>query len=540
MMVLILIFSCGVLADDAKEVKKPTVIADMNGDKIFDNLEDKLADVKGDFDFKVIVQLNEDYKIENIEKIVGAFKLKYKYQYIEAFAGTLNKGQIIAMSKMPFVKNISLDRKVKAFNNTATYWHEADEVANDFGFDGDRDGNPASYSIDDVVVSVIDTGIDASHVDLDNDKVIYFKDWVNGDTLPYDDHGHGTHCAGTIAGTGDSNSDYKGVAPGSALIGLKVLDQRGSGSTSDIDAAIEWCINNKDQYGIDVISMSLGSSGSSDGTDSTSILCNQAMDSGIVTVVAAGNSGPDTYTIGSPAASEKAITVGAIADVGENGYFQANFSSRGPTADGRIKPDVSAPGYYVMSVEANTTDGYTEMSGTSMATPYTAGTVALMLDANPNLTTTEVKNKIMDTSFDLGVSGKDVDYGYGRIDTHEAVKAAANLSATGINQPDHTFDNSNLSGSGDYVEYTIYVDNLDYPIGLTLIMFDWEGSWWPFGSGSPDFDLYLYDSSGNQVAASEGTTRQEQIGYQPTGTGTYTVRVYSYSGDGEYSIDISY
>ena len=407
-----LIFSCSALAEYSKEEKIKPNSAVSVGDKLFRDLSEKLENVNEDYSLDVIVQFEENTIVKNLTQNIGKFKVKYKYKNINAFAGKLKKGQINALSKMSNVKCIHFDKKMKINNDTATYWHEADEVFNDFGFDGDRDGNPLNYTTNDVVVAVIDTGIDANHVDLDGGKVIYFKDWVNGNTTPYDDNGHGTHCAGTIAGTGEGNIQYKGVAPGSALLGLKVLDSRGSGTMSDIDAAIEWCINNKNAYGIDVISMSLGSSGSSDGRDSTSLLCNEAMDAGIVTVVAAGNSGPNTYTIGSPAASDKAITVGAIADVGEKGYFQTYFSSRGPTADRRIKPDVSAPGYYIMSVKSGTITGYTEMSGTSMATPYTAGTVALMLDANPNLSTTQVKNKIMNTSVDYGVSGKDIDFGY--------------------------------------------------------------------------------------------------------------------------------
>ncbi|WP_054673398.1 S8 family serine peptidase [Calditerricola satsumensis] len=136
--------------------------------------------------------------------------------------------------------------------------------------DGNRDGNPLSYSKNDVVVAVIDTGIDAGHVDLDGGKVIGWKDFVNNRTAPYDDNGHGTHVAGIIAGEGQADSRYKGVVPGAALVGVKVLNASGSGSMSTVTAAIDWCIQNKDVYGIRVLNLSLGTSGSSDGTDATS------------------------------------------------------------------------------------------------------------------------------------------------------------------------------------------------------------------------------------------------------------------------------
>lgn len=107
-----------------------------------------------------------------------------------------------------------------------------------------------------MVVAVIDTGIDPAHVDLDGGKVIAWNDWVNGRTTPYDDHGHGTHVAGIIAGTGEGNPAYMGVAPGAALVGLKVLNSSGSGALSNVAAAVDWAVTNKDTYNIRVISMS--------------------------------------------------------------------------------------------------------------------------------------------------------------------------------------------------------------------------------------------------------------------------------------------
>jgi serine protease AprX len=98
----------------------------------------------------------------------------------------------------------------------------------------------------DIVIAVIDTGIDAAHADLNGGKVIGWRDWVNNRPSAYDDHGHGTHCAGIAAGTGASNPAYKGVAPGAALVGLKVLNSSGSGSLSNVAAAMDWAVTNKD------------------------------------------------------------------------------------------------------------------------------------------------------------------------------------------------------------------------------------------------------------------------------------------------------
>ncbi|HEY3366212.1 MAG TPA: S8 family serine peptidase [Symbiobacteriaceae bacterium] len=107
-----------------------------------------------------------------------------------------------------------------------------------------------------MVVAIIDTGIDAAHVDLNNGKVLAWQDWVNNKPTPYDDHGHGSHVSGIVAGTGTGDPNYTGVAPGAALIGLKVLDQNGSGTLSNVAAAVDWAVQHKSDYNIRVISMS--------------------------------------------------------------------------------------------------------------------------------------------------------------------------------------------------------------------------------------------------------------------------------------------
>ncbi len=512
---------------------------DTNLNKIFDDLENMIAPASAAHGFPVIVVFNSPLNspgLVGLEQKIGSFLAKYHYQSIPAIAATLSKQQIELLSKLPLVKQIEYDAPMKATMDTASYWFGATKARTDFGVSGDANGAARSYGPGDVVIAVIDTGIDATHVDLDGGKVIGWKDLVNGKTAPYDDNGHGTHVSSIAAGEGDGNPAYTGVAPGAALVGVKVLNKKGSGTTSDVDAGIDWVIQNKAAYGVEIISMSLGSSGSSDGTDSTSLMVNKAVDSGITVVVAAGNEGPATYTIGSPAAAEKPITVGAQGDPGHNGFFQAYFSSRGPTADGRIKPDISSPGRYIMAAAANTGNGYIEYSGTSMATPFVSGTAALMLAANPALTPLDVKNLLMSTSWDWGPAGKDIDYGQGRLDTYEAVKAAGKFTGIGVATPAHYYAAELLPNTGYYDSYSVNVTTLD-PIAVTLIIPGWK-TLFPRGS-TPDFDLYLYDPTGAQVASATGTDRQETISFKPTRTGTYTLKVSSYAGAGNYFFDLS-
>lgn len=510
--------------------------ADRDRNKLFDNLEEEMKLVDGSTRIPVIVMLDEDFKGKKneIEQKIGLFDVKYEYETVyKGFAADLTKGQIIALQKMPFVKQIEYDMPVNATMETASNWFGVSKARTDFGVDGNMDGSLTTYTKNDVVIAVIDTGIDNTHVDLDGGKVIGWKDFVKGQTSPYDDNGHGTHVASIAAGSGDGNANYKGVAYGAALVGVKVLDRRGSGTMSTVDAGIEWVVQNKDVYGINVINLSLGTSGSSDGTDSTSVAVNNAVANGINVVVAAGNSGPARYTIGSPGAAASAITVGAMADVGEMGFNLTSFSSRGPTADGRIKPDIAAPGYNITAAAKGTTNGYITYSGTSMATPYTAGVIALMIDANPSISTSTVKSTLMNTTQGWGPAGTDIDYGAGRLQAYDAVKSAGGFSGTGPTVPNHYYTSGYLSGTGGYDNWTLNVTSTSNPVAVTLIMTNWVSS------TSPDFDLYVYNPSGSLVAKSEGITRQELVTFNPTVTGNYTIKVSSYRGSGNYFFDVS-
>ncbi|NUT90545.1 MAG: S8 family serine peptidase, partial [Saccharothrix sp.] len=181
-------------------------------------------------------------------------------------------------------------------------------------------------------VAVLDTGIDATHPDLAG-AVVEAKNFSRSDTTD-DNFGHGTHVAATITGAGR----YQGVAPDSKLLSGKVLDDFGGGRESDIIAGMEWAAG----AGADVINMSLGDPWPSDGTDVMSLALNKiSADTGALFVVSAGNSGPGDESIGSPAAADAALTVGAV----DRDDALAEFSSRGPRwEDGAIKPDITAPG----------------------------------------------------------------------------------------------------------------------------------------------------------------------------------------------------
>ncbi|MCA9791757.1 MAG: S8 family peptidase [Candidatus Eremiobacteraeota bacterium] len=274
-----------------------------------------------------------------------------------------------------------------------------------------------------VTVAVIDTGI-APHPDI-RDRIIGFHDLVNGRSEPYDDQGHGTHVAGTVAGDGKmSDGVFKGAAPEASLVGVKVLDGSGRGKFSDIIRGIQWAVENKDRLGIRAMNLSLGGRASkSYKDDPVAQAITAAAGAGIVPCVAAGNSGPGSRTIGTPAHALDALTVGADDDRATRDISDdrvANFSSRGPTpVDGLTKPDVIAPGVNITAAD-NRSNGYRTLSGTSMATPMTAGVVALLVQAHPEARVQDIKTALMDTARPLDSGGNANQQGSGLIDAVEA------------------------------------------------------------------------------------------------------------------------
>ena len=284
---------------------------DADGDKLFDDLELRLAALDDADSLRIIVLLDRAVTIGAIgalQSAVGTFAVGHRYTIVPGFAGTVTKAQAESLAAQPAVVQVEEDSIVSASNASAQASFGVAQARIDAGVTGDGDGNPNVYSKDDFVAAVIDTGIDDAHEDLNAGKVIGWNDFVNGQPDPYDDHDHGTHVAGTIAGSGDARGDrlYRGAAYDGALVGLKVLDATGNGLMSNVTAAINWVVTNKATYGIEAINLSLGTTGCSNAADATSLAVNNAHNAGVVVAVAAGNAGPGTCTIGSPGAAANA------------------------------------------------------------------------------------------------------------------------------------------------------------------------------------------------------------------------------------------
>ncbi|MGW0754977.1 S8 family peptidase [Streptomyces sp. NPDC002814] len=275
------------------------------------------------------------------------------------------------------VEKIWLDGKVEAALDRSTAQVGAPE-AWAAGYDGTG-----------VKVAVLDTGVDGTHPDLKG-RIDAAKNFSEAaDTV--DRVGHGTHVASTVAGSGaHSGGKHKGVAPGARLISGKVLDDGGYGEESGVIAGAQWAV----AQGAEVVNLSLGGPDSPGDDPLEQAVDELSASSGALFVIAAGNDGPAAGTVGSPGSAAAALTVGAV----DRTDAMADFSSRGPTADGSLKPDLTAPGVDIVAAKAAegtegdpAADGYVSMSGTSMATPHVAGAAAILAQRHPDWTGERIK-----------------------------------------------------------------------------------------------------------------------------------------------------
>ena len=315
---------------------------------------------------------------------------------------------------------------------------------------------PQSLGVDGsgIGVATIDSGISAEHETIATGRVVHWMDFVTHQDVPYDDYGHGTHVAGIIAAS--DSGDGRGVAPGADLIVLKALDGTGSGKVSDVIAAVDYAIANRDRFNIRVINLSVAAGVyESYHTDPLAQAALRAVRAGIVVVAAAGNFGrapdgePQPGTIAAPGNAPWVLTVGASDDRATPDPADdvvASFSSRGPTAiDGLPKPDLIAPGVGIEAAADPASalfalrprgrvwgDGHAglpslRLSGTSMAAPVVAGTVALIAQAAPGLTPNAIK-AILEFTAQPRAGEDDEAQGTGLLNIRGAIALARQLS----------------------------------------------------------------------------------------------------------------
>lgn len=405
--------------------------------------------------------LNEGVRSE-IVKDVKSFWL------FNGISCTTTREMIEALSQRKDIAVIDLDRVVMLPDNEKATevteairglaWHVSQVHANDvWAYNG-----ASGYDGTGVVVAIIDTGVNYNHVDLSDhmwnggdEYPNHGYDFFSKDNDPMDEYGHGTHCAGITAGDGTSGTQT-GIAPNATIMALKVFGGAGSeASTDDILDAMSFAVD----HGANIVNMSLGSAGASGNAYYRQAFVNM-MNANVVASVAAGNHGQnyDTYSlpanIGSPGncpspwhnpdqalsgGQSAAITIGAS----NRSDRKTTFSSFGPvtwgnvsdyndypyaegstTETGLIKPDIITPGADIVSCNFQDNSGHVSNKGTSMAAPLASGIMALMLQANPNLTPSQIDQILETTAWPVDFKvKKNNDTGAGRADALACIDA---------------------------------------------------------------------------------------------------------------------
>ncbi|GFZ29832.1 hypothetical protein CSC2_03580 [Clostridium zeae] len=360
-------------------------------------------------------------------------KVKRQFKNVDAAVAEITPQNATKLLKDSNVAYVEVDNVVKVADTTFSNWGVSDinaQASWQSGFTGKG-----------VKVAVIDTGA-ATHSDL---SITGGTNVISGSTTASfsDDNGHGTHVAGIIGAKGVSGG-VKGVAPDASIYAVKALDSSGSGYTSDVISGIDWAIENK----MDIISMSLGSSQSDTSLQNA---VDTAYNSGILVVAAAGNDGNADGTgtnVEYPANYSSVIAVGAVDSTNKRAYFSSTGS----------KVEVSAPGVNITSTYLN--GSYAQMSGTSMATPFVAGDLALLKQKYPSYTNVQLRNLLDSNIVDLGVSGRDSSYGFGLIQAPSNTLAVIAPSKPVASIPGGSYNSSQVIGlsdatSGVSIYYTV-------------------------------------------------------------------------------------
>jgi len=363
---------------------------------------------------RVIVQTGDAPAVERTVRRVGG-RVGRRLNGGRALVAEVASGRLRELTGSSAVRSVRLDRRIEGALERAGISTGARWVQENLGIDGAGIG-----------IAIIDSGVTSAHDDLGPDRVVHFANFVDLQPEPHDGYGHGTHVAGILAGSGfDSGGARRGIAPGAHLVVLKALDGHGDGFISNAIAALDYAVDHRLELNIRVINLSVAAGVyESYKTDPLTLAARRAVEAGIVVVTAAGNLGRDSKGmsqyggITAPGNAPWVLTVGAASHNGTPDPADdtvAPFSSMGPSSIDLVeKPDLVAPGVGIESLAdrgsslfrtrpagrvwgtvPTDAEPYLSLSGTSMAAPVVAGTVALMVQANPALTPEAVKGVLL-------------------------------------------------------------------------------------------------------------------------------------------------
>jgi serine protease AprX len=351
-----------------------------------------------------------------------------------------------------------------------------------------------------VAVAVLDTGLGdlpalTQTVKNKSGRIVAWKDFIDNTKKPTDPNGHGSHVAGIIANSEiGADGEWNGIAPGVSLVGVRVLDETGSGTYESVISGLQWVIENKSRYNIRVINLSLISLVQSPyWADPLNQAVTKAWASGLTVIVAAGNNGPEAMSISVPGNNPYVVTVGAFTDnytpLDWSDDYIAPFSSAGPTLDGFSKPDVVAPGAHMISItppnsylsqqypDNQLKSNYFNLAGTSQATAVVSGIAALVLSDNPRLSPDQVKMRLTSNAYPwVDNSGDNALYsmwqqGAGRVNAPDAVFSD---SLDAANQEMNI--QNDLAGRIHYEGYAYY-DEKSNTYHLRAPFEDWAGGY---------------------------------------------------------------
>ncbi|MBD1373953.1 S8 family serine peptidase [Hazenella sp. IB182357] len=355
----------------------------------------------------------------------------------------------------------------------------------------------------DVIVAVIDTGVQSDHPDLSG-QLINGYDFISNDSNPYDEEGHGTHVAGTVAAKTNNGLGVAGIAPNVKIMPVRVLNEEGYGTNEEVANGIIYAAD----HGANIINLSLGDSEDSQVMQDA---VNYAHNKGSLVIAAAGNDGkPNPHF---PAYYSNVIAVGGV-DRYDNPYNNTNYGSW---------VDVAAPGVQVMSTTLG--GGYGRLTGTSMATPHVAGVAALL--ASQGLSRDQIRQAIEETAEPVS--------GTGRLWTHGRVNAFKALGGSTADTGD-TYEPNNRKEQayGPLQSSKTYQSQISNASDIDWFKFETKASGeikLNLSSLPADYDLYLLDSSGKQLASSrKGSKSDESITFTTTSPGNYFVKVEGYNG----------
>lgn len=351
-------------------------------------------------------ELLEEYEAEVI----------HEYDAIHAVTITLPPKFLSALEQEEKVKSVEEDQLVQLEGQTANWGYSSLNIANRF---------PTTLSGKGVKIAIIDSGIDKNHPDLKVAGGACVLDLVTSDTecsgTYDDDNGHGTHIAGII-GAQDNDIGVIGVAPGASLYAVKALDDEGFGTTSSILAGLDWSI----KHGMDIVNLSLTTSKNDPALRE---MINKVYNAGLLIIAAAGNEDHETGredNVLYPAKYDQVIAVSALGK--DNRLIEASSIGK--------EIELTAPGGNIFStvpIEFDTygaKDGYSSMSGTSMASPFVVGMAALYMEKYPALTHEEIRELLQTNALDLGEAGRDTYFGYGLIQIDQSTFSSATVATS--------------------------------------------------------------------------------------------------------------